>query len=144
MVRKKLLAMVALLIATANPVSAQERRLDWQSFADAVKRECAKFGATVEEPEDNLFLPSAKRLPPRYPDSEEQLPYVCVWLSFDVTEKGRTENIKTIFKSPSDIGPGFERAAIRSVKGWRYEPANGDSFSGVSGRTAEITFEVPE
>ncbi|MEM9618707.1 MAG: energy transducer TonB [Pseudomonadota bacterium] len=144
MVRKKLLVMVALLLAMANPVSAQEGQLDWQSFADAVKRECAEFGATVEEPEDNLFLPSAKRLPPRYPDSEEQLPYACVWLSFDVTEKGRTENIEAIFKSPADIGPGFERAAMRSVKGWRYEPVDSDSFSGVSGRTAEITFEVTE
>lgn len=56
-------------------------------------------------------------------------------LRFDVNEQGQTENISVLAAEPEGI---FERAAVKAVSKWRYQPKTIDGvpqyFSGVKNR----------
>lgn len=133
---------VFLIFLATSPVQAAGSKMNWEDFRSAVKSDCEAFSAAVmSSPINQSATPAKKRYPPSYPNNEPMLPYVCVGLKFDINGEGKTENIEVVFKSPADAGPGFERAAINSVKRWRYEPpANPDQQT--VGLTTLITFEV--
>lgn len=134
------LVFLFLLLAGA-PGQAAADKMSWKQFKSAVKKDCDAFSeAMLASPASHEETPY-KRYPPRYPDDEQMLPYVCIGLNFDVNGEGRTENINVVFKSPSDAGAGFEREAIRSVERWRYgRPENAEQR--IAGQMTLITYEA--
>lgn len=77
------------------------------------------------------------RFPPRYPEKcmSKAQTRESVFLRFDVSLEGRTENIRVV-GATSDC---FTEAAVEAVEGWKYEPA----ASRIADLESQIVFELP-
>ncbi len=109
-----------------------------------VKAICSEYEA-ANMPADEASGPkktnASNRLPPVYPSNAPFLPFVCVFVQFDITEDGRTTNAEVVFRAPQDAPEAFDRAALKSVKRWRYETERFSETTPPSDVITKITYE---
>lgn len=112
----------AVLAAIFAAISNSGAEFDHENFKESVMADCAAFEAA--NPTDRTIKRDGQshRKPPVFPRAAPLIPYVCVFVGFDVNGIGRTENAAVVFKSPADVSEKFDRAALLSVNRWRYEP----------------------
>ena len=84
------------------------------------------------------------RVPPEYPVGPlSQGREGFVVLRFDVNEHGMTQNVRVVMSEPPRI---FDRAALRSVQQWRYQPqtdSEGNPIT-VTGQETTMRFQIEE
>ena len=109
---------------------------------EIVKAQCAEFGAANLTEDDHAVVEGAVRRPPAFPSRGFAYPLVCVWLEYDINDQGRAEDVTIVFKAPHDAHESFDRAAMNSVKGWRYDVDALPEGKPIDDVLTEITFET--
>ena len=75
-------------------------------------------------------------VPPDYPRGAERREIEGrVVITYSVTAEGETANLEVTESEPSGI---FDRAALRAVEQWRFEPADAQS----DGHVQELNFQL--
>ena len=108
---------------------------------EMVKAQCAEFGAANQR-DNEQYKDGVFRKPPAFPRRGFAYPFACVWLEYDVNDQGRAEDITIVFKAPHDADESFDRAAINSVKSWRYDLDAFPDDQDFENLLTEITFET--
>lgn len=106
-----------------NVVStATEQQLEQANQRFAQLKRSVVIGTTdLDKPEDLSVPQPIRRVQPEYPISAARNnQYGYVKLRFLVDEEGEVTAIDTIDAYPQHV---FERASIRAIKKWRYEPS---------------------
>jgi len=76
---------------------------------------------SVNSSYNNAQTNAIERASPKYPiQAARDRVEGYVYLSFDINDKGRTQNIEVIKGVPEGI---FDKEAIKAVSKWVYEPA---------------------
>jgi len=98
-------------------------RFHAERYSESADVRAAAEQAEAEEQPCCDAEPLARR-EPRYPEDAlwSDLDGV-VYVRFDVTAEGRTDNVEVIGAFPPGV---FDQASIRAVRDWRYEPATRD------------------
>lgn len=107
---------------------------------ESLERECDEFYSQYQQGDDKKHAVDYSRLPPKYPFNRPVEEYVCLVLQFDVNDKGRTENIEVLFKTPENASSKFDKAARKAVRRWRYDPPVNEPNSRLDNVVTKITF----
>ncbi|MBV2130978.1 TonB family protein [Arsukibacterium indicum] len=88
---------------------------------EQLKRSVVIVATDLDKPRDDSLPQPIKRVNPNYPvNAAKNGQFGYVKLRFLVDEKGQVTTVDTLDSYPENV---FERASIRAVKRWRYQPS---------------------